>query len=132
MATDERFVDSAARSQNGEACVARLDEALRQPDRWPMVSEALRRLRRACGAPYQTLDELYEDVQVIANGYLPTMTAGNGEEVQLVASPAQFDEAPVDGRPAPRSTASTPSWSCMDLGYDWDQIAALKESGAIL
>ena len=46
---------------------------------------------------FQTLDELYEDVQVLANGYLPTMTAANGDEVALVASPAQFDEEPVRG-----------------------------------
>ena len=59
------------------------------------------------------------------------MTAGNGQTVQLVASPAQFDEARRRGRPAPPSTASTPSCCCMDLGYDWDQIAAMKESGAI-
>ena len=82
--------------------------------------------------PFQTLDELYEDEQVIANGYLPTMTAGNGQEVQLVASPAQFDEVARRGRPAPPSTASTPSSLLMDLGYDWDQIAAMKESGAVL
>ena len=52
-------------------------------------------------SPFQTLDELYEDVQVQANGYLPTMTAGNGEEVQLVASPAQFDEQPIQVERAP-------------------------------
>ena len=52
-------------------------------------------------SPFQTLDELYEDPQVIANGYLPTMTAGNGEEIQLVASPAQFDEVRRRGRARP-------------------------------
>ena len=54
-------------------------------------------------SPFQTLDELYEDPQVIANGYLPTMTAGNGEEIQLVASPAQFDEVAVEVDPGPRA-----------------------------
>ncbi|MEZ5140434.1 MAG: CoA transferase [Acidimicrobiales bacterium] len=61
-------------------------------------------------APFQTLDELYDDVQVQANGYLPTMTAGNGDEVQLVANPAMFDEEPVTVERGPSSTASTPSW----------------------
>ena len=82
-------------------------------------------------SPFQTLDELYEDPQVVANGYLPTMTAGNGEEIQLVASPAQFDEQPVDVIRAPEHGEHT-ELLLMDLGYDWDQIAAMKESGAVL
>ena len=54
-------------------------------------------------SPFQTFDELYDDVQVIANGYLPSMEAGNGETVQLVASPAQFDEVAVEVDPGPRA-----------------------------
>ena len=82
-------------------------------------------------SPFQTLDELYDDVQVQANGYLPTMTAGNGDDVQLVASPAQFDEEAVSVERAPEHGEHT-ELVLMDLGYDWDQITALKESGAIL
>ncbi len=82
-------------------------------------------------APFQTLDELYDDVQVQANGYLPSMVAGNGDEVQLVASPAQFDETPVEVERAPEHGEHT-ELVLMDLGYDWDQIAAMKESGAVL
>ena len=59
------------------------------------------------------------------------MTAGNGDEVQLVASPAQFDEAPVRGDPCPEHGEHT-ELVLIEAGYDWDQIAALKESGAIL
>ena len=99
MATDERFVDSAARSQNGEACVALLDEAFGSRT-LAEVTEAFDGFE-GVWSPFQTLDELYDDVQVIANGYLPTMTAGNGEEVQLVASPAQFDEVAVTVERAP-------------------------------
>ena len=59
------------------------------------------------------------------------MTAGNGDEVQLVASPAQFDEQPIEVERAPEHGEHT-ELLLMDLGYDWDQIAAMKESGAIL
>ncbi len=129
MATDPRFVDSAARAQNGEACIARLDEAFGSKTlaEWTEALDGF----DGVWSPFQTLDELYEDVQVQANGYLPTMTAGNGDEIQLVASPAQFDEVAIEVTRAPEHGEHT-ELLLMDLGYDWDQIAAMKESGAIL
>jgi crotonobetainyl-CoA:carnitine CoA-transferase CaiB-like acyl-CoA transferase len=129
MATDERFCDSAARAQNGQECIARLDEAFASKTlaEWTDALEGF----DGVWSPFQTLDELYDDVQVIANGYLPTMTAGNGEEIQLVASPAQFDEVAVEVTRAPEHGEHT-ELLLMDLGYDWDQIAAMKESGAVL
>ena len=129
MASDERFCDSTVRSQNGPECIARLDEAFgSQPlSYW---QEALADFA-GVWSPFQTLDELYEDPQVIANGYLPSMTAGNGDDIQLVASPAQFDEVAVEVTRAPEHGEHT-ELLLLDMGYDWDQIAAMKESGAIL
>jgi crotonobetainyl-CoA:carnitine CoA-transferase CaiB-like acyl-CoA transferase len=129
MATDERFVDSAARAQNSAACVAGLDEGFARLT-LAEVTEAFEGFE-GVWAPYQTLDELYEDEAVVANGYLPTMTAGNGQEVQLVASPAQFDEQPFPTERAPEHGEHT-EMILMDLGYDWDRISALKEGGGVL
>ena len=129
MATDPRFADSAARADNAADCVARLDEAFeaRPLAHW---KEALATFD-GVWSPFQTLDELYDDVQVQANGYLPTMTAGNGEEVALVANPAQFDEEPVTVERAPEHGEHTEA-VLLDLGYDWEELAAMKDSGAIL
>jgi crotonobetainyl-CoA:carnitine CoA-transferase CaiB-like acyl-CoA transferase len=129
MATDERFVDSTARSQNGPAAIARLDERFGQLT-LAELTEAFDGFE-GVWSPFQTLDELYDDPQVIANGYLPSMTAANGEEVQLVANPAQFDEEPVTEERAPEFGEHT-ELILMDLGYDWDQIAAMKDAGAVL
>ena len=129
MVTDERFADSTARAANSVECVARLDEAFGRLT-LVEVTEAFEGFD-GVWAPYQTLDELYEDEAVIANGYLPAMTAGNGQEVQLVASPAQFDEQPHAAERAPEHGEHT-EMILMDLGYDWDQITALKEGSAVL
>ncbi|MCU1453242.1 MAG: putative fatty acid-CoA racemase [Acidimicrobiales bacterium] len=129
MATDERFCDAAARATNSAECVAKLDEAFAaQPlSHW---KEAFAGFEGAW-SPFQTLAELYEDPQVIANGYLPTVLADNGDEVALVASPAQFDETAIEVERAPEHGADTES-VLLAAGYDWDELAAMKESGAIL
>lgn len=129
MATDPKFADAAARAQNSGECIARLDEAFgaHPLDYW---KDALATFD-GVWSPFQTLDELYDDVQVQANGYLPTMTAGNGDDVQLVASPAQFDETAVSVQRAPEHGEHT-ELVLMDLGYDWDRIAEMKDSGAVL
>lgn len=129
MATDPKFADAAARAQNSGECIARLDEAFgaHPLDYW---KDALATFD-GVWSPFQTLDELYDDVQVQANGYLPTMTAGNGDDVQLVASPAQFDETAVSVRRAPEHGEHT-ELVLMDLGYDWDRISEMKDSGAVL
>src|SRR5690606_30472192 len=77
MATDPRFCDAAARAQNGAACMARLDEAFasRPLSHWREALDTF----EGVWSPFQTLDELYEDPQVVANGYLPATTAGNGQ-----------------------------------------------------
>jgi len=128
MAIDPRFADSAARAENAAECVARLDEAFgaHPLSHWREVLDTF----EGVWSPFQTLDELYDDVQVQANGYLPTMTAGNGDEVALVASPAQFDEKPVEVTRAPEHGEHT-ELVLLEAGYDWDELTALKEKGAI-
>jgi crotonobetainyl-CoA:carnitine CoA-transferase CaiB-like acyl-CoA transferase len=129
LTSDERFSTSAARAQHSEACVAILDEAF--------GSKPLRHWKEVLAdfagvwTPYQTLDELYRDPQVIANGYLPAMQASNGQRVQLVASPAQFDERAVEVTRAPEHGEHTEQ-VLLDAGFGWEAIAAMKESGAIL
>lgn len=129
LATDPRFADAVSRAEHCTECIAILDEAF--------GSQPLAHWREALDeftgvwAPFQSLIELYDDPQVVANGYLPTMTAGNGEEVQLVASPAMFDEEPVTVERGPEHGEHTEA-VFLDLGLAWDEIAALKESGAIL
>lgn len=129
MAADERFIDSEARAANSVDCVTLLDEAFGAHDlaHWRDVLDGF----SGAWSPYQTLDEVYEDPQTIANGWLPTMTAANGQEVQLVASPAQFDEAPPGMTRCPALGEHTDE-VLLAAGHDMDQILELKLSGAIL
>jgi crotonobetainyl-CoA:carnitine CoA-transferase CaiB-like acyl-CoA transferase len=129
LATDPKFSSSAARAENCRECIERLDAAFgaQDLDHWKQALDTF----AGVWSPFQTLLELYDDVQVVANGYLPAIEAGNGDQVQLVTSPAQFDEVAVPMTRAPEHGEHT-ELILMDLGYDWDQIAAMKESGAVL
>ena len=129
MATDERFIDSDARAANSVECVTLLDEAFGAQDlsHWREVMDDF----SGAWSPYQTLDEIYEDPQSTANGWLPTMTAANGQEVQLVASPAQFDEEHAEMTRCPGHGEHTDE-VLLAAGYDMDRLLELKLSGAIL
>ncbi len=129
LTTDERFSESSARRENTEACTRLISEAFAGKP----LSHWRERFADFEGvwAPYQTLGELHSDVQVEANGYLPAFAGPDDQEVRLVASPAQFDEAQVAVQRAPEHGEHT-ELVLLDAGLDWDEITALKASGAIL
>jgi crotonobetainyl-CoA:carnitine CoA-transferase CaiB-like acyl-CoA transferase len=129
LKNDPRFIDAPARAENTEECTRIIDEAIASKplDEWREVLADF----SGVWAPYQTLGELHRDVQVIENGYLPAFETDGGEEVHLVANPAQFDEEPVQVSRAPEHGEHTET-VLLESGMEWDEIAALKEAGAIL
>ncbi|MFF0224087.1 CaiB/BaiF CoA transferase family protein [Streptomyces sp. NPDC004629] len=76
-------------------------------------------------APVQDTLQAAADAQVRANGYI-----GQAGDLELVASPVQFDVEDTTLGPAPEFAAQTEE-ILTELGYDWDRILALKASGAV-
>jgi crotonobetainyl-CoA:carnitine CoA-transferase CaiB-like acyl-CoA transferase len=128
MIADPRFESGMARFQNREACVAELDRtfAARTLDEWR------EKLDTALGvwAPMQTAKEVGRDRQALANGYLTEIDRGDGTTFTLVASPVQFDETTPRLTPGPDMGQHTEE-VLLAHGYGWDDLAALKETGAI-
>jgi crotonobetainyl-CoA:carnitine CoA-transferase CaiB-like acyl-CoA transferase len=129
MIADERFKDGMSRFQNRVECVQQLDAvfAQRTLDEWRVA------LADAEGvwAPMQSAAELHDDVQAVANGYLPRVEREDGSSFALVANPVQFDETPPTNlRPAPEHGQHTEQ-VLLDLGLSWEEIAACKEAGAV-
>ena len=130
LATDERFATAESISANGEAMIAILQEAFsgKTLAEWRDV------LRTLDGpwAPVQDTVQVITDSQVRANGYISGVVDDDGNPVgyEMVSGPIQFDEEPVVIRRAPEFAEHT-ELLLMELGVDWDRIAALKESGVI-
>ena len=128
LITDPRFESGMARFQNREACVAELDAIFAsQP-----LAAWRERLATVDGvwAPMQTAKEVGQDAQALANGYLAEVDRGDGTTFTLVASPVQFDERTPPLHPAPDMGQHTEE-VLLALGYTWETLASLKESGAI-
>ncbi len=129
LITDPRFVDGAARYTNGKECVAIIDEvfASRTFEEWKQALATL----SGVWAPGQMASELVNDVQVQANGYLSRVDRADGKSYDLVANPVQMDESADQLMAAPEHGQHTEE-ILLELGLDWDQIIAHKDSGAVL
>lgn len=126
---DDRFVDMAARAEHSASLVQELEAAFagRPLDEW---REPLTKARIPWG-PFQRVEELLEDPQVLANGYIGRVDREGAESFSLPTGAVQFDEKPATLQRAPALGEHTDE-VLASLGYSWDEIVELKMSGAIL
>jgi crotonobetainyl-CoA:carnitine CoA-transferase CaiB-like acyl-CoA transferase len=127
LIADPRFVDLAARRENSAECVAILDAefAGRPLEDWVEVLAEF----DAPWAVVQSVTELLEDPQVLANDYIGTVEDGD-TSYRLPNVPVQFDGRPAELRRGPEHGEHTET-VLLELGYGWDDIAGLQSARAI-
>lgn len=126
---DPRFADMAARRANCAACIAELDKEFGR--RTYEESRVLMGTIDVPWAPVQKVNELLDDPQVIANGYIGEVRSDDGSpSYRLPAVPVQFDEQPPELRRAPELGEHTES-ILMELGYEWENIEKFQSQGII-
>jgi crotonobetainyl-CoA:carnitine CoA-transferase CaiB-like acyl-CoA transferase len=120
---DPRFATAEDIAKNTPAAVELLTAAMAKRP----LAEWSERFATLAGpwAPVQDTLQAADDAQIRANEYL--VRAG---ELELVASPVQFDVTAPDTGPAPGFAEQTDE-ILTDLGLDWDRIIELKTVGAV-
>ena len=123
----------AARAENSAELVKIFDDvfATKTVDEWDQT------LRESevdfIYAKVQSVGELEQDPQVIANDYITSFEHPVLGSVKMCNHPNIYSETPAGiWREAPELGQHTEEILIDELGYDWDDIQSLREAGAIL
>ncbi|MGZ5394913.1 MAG: CaiB/BaiF CoA transferase family protein [Mycobacterium sp.] len=127
-ADDPRFASLESLAANADEAVAIVAEAIGSRT----LEQCTRLLKQSSGpwAQVQNAWEVATDPSLIANGRIADIVDAQGETQKLVASPAQFDQAPGDLRRAPMFAEHTDE-VLRELGIGEDELLDLKFDGAI-
>ena len=129
---DERFADMEARMEHGSELVEIMDEKFSEKtyDEWDA-------LFRSTGdfiyAKVQSIDELEDDPQVIANDFITTFDHPVFGPVKMCNHPNIYSETPSGiWREAPELGQHTEEVLIEELDYTWDDINVLRDKSVIL
>jgi crotonobetainyl-CoA:carnitine CoA-transferase CaiB-like acyl-CoA transferase len=95
-------------------------------DEWKQILAKL----DAPWSPIQSVEEVVDDPQVLANSYIGEVEVGGEIAYRLPTVPVQFDGRPPALRRAPEHGEHTEA-ILTELGYDWDRIGQLADEGVI-
>lgn len=125
---DPRFANIRVRREHATECVAQLDAifATQPLAHWTAAFDAA----GMWWAPVQTIGEMLDDPQARAGGVFTPVGVADGE-ADMVASPADFAGTPCATPAMAPEFGQHTEEVLLELGYDWEQIAALRESGAL-
>jgi crotonobetainyl-CoA:carnitine CoA-transferase CaiB-like acyl-CoA transferase len=127
IAADERFSTAELRTTHSSELV----DALTPIFATRPLADWRRRLATTLGvwSAVQTPDEMPSDPQVVANGYISTVSYPDAD-LPMVSSPVMFDGVAPGAQPCPDFGEHTDD-VLADLGYGPDQIAGLRTAGVI-
>jgi crotonobetainyl-CoA:carnitine CoA-transferase CaiB-like acyl-CoA transferase len=127
LAADERFADIKVRAANAAAAVAALDATFATKPRGEWL-EILRGGGDFIFTQVNSVDDLPEDPQVLANDYIVDFEHPNHGKTQVMGIPVRLSETPGQVRlPAPEFGQHTEEILTDLLDYSWDRIGDLRK-----
>ncbi len=130
-AADARFKSMLDRMMNAGECIALLDQVFARRPR----AEWLRRLAEGGDFIYSIInavDDLPDDPQMQANGYVTAFEHPAFGPTQVVGLPVRLSDTPGSIRlPAPEFGQHTEAILTEVLGYSWEEIGRLREAEVI-
>jgi len=130
LGEDARFCSHRDRTVNRRELIALLDEHFKTRTQAEWV-EALAARHGLPAGPVNGYDQIADDPQVQANGLLVDFPNPAFPGLKMVGPAVQLSQTPGRiERPAPEYGQHTEE-VLLEFGFDWDEIARLKSSGAL-
>jgi CoA:oxalate CoA-transferase len=128
---DPRFENMQARGKNPAELISILDGifASKSRDEWVQI---LSQGDDLCFECVNTISDLVSDPQALANNYITDFEHPVWGAMKVVGPPVKFSKTPAAVRSeAPECGQHTEEILTEILGYDWDDIGRLQDSGVI-
>jgi crotonobetainyl-CoA:carnitine CoA-transferase CaiB-like acyl-CoA transferase len=129
LVADERYANVFVRAQNSLELIALLDSIFATKTRaeWSVRFDR----HDLVWGPVQTIEEVARDPQAHALGAFATVPHRSGDTIQILRSPVDFSATPGTIRRAGPELGEHTEEVLLEHGYTWEDIARLKEQGAI-
>ena len=82
-------------------------------------------------APVQDYAQAVVDPMVLANGYIQKAETAESGEIDVVGSPIRMSDTPMTISSRAPELGEHTEEILLELGYTWDDIAALRESDSV-
>lgn len=126
---DERYGTIRGRAQHAAELIALFDEIFVGKTRaeWAAIFDE----NDFIWAPVQTIAEARQDPQARALDAFAKITHRTGDEIEIVKSPVEFGATPATVRRGAPELGEHTEEVLLETGYSWDEIARLREAGAL-
>jgi crotonobetainyl-CoA:carnitine CoA-transferase CaiB-like acyl-CoA transferase len=129
LENDPRFSSMEAREDNCEELIRIIDEkmATADSDKWEQAFKD----NDLIYAKVQSPTEVSTDPQAIANNIYTDLPHPQGS-FKTINTPVKFKQNPAEIKTSAPEVGQDTELTLIEMGYDWEQIARLKEKGVIL
>ena len=129
LAKSEEYDGTVKRMRHAKELIDKLDRifATKTRDEW---AQSFDRYELIWG-PVQTVLEASRDPQALALEMYQKIQHRSGQEISLVKSPVEFSATPASIRHGAPELGEHTEEVLLEMGYGWDDIAKLRENGAL-